>query len=215
MHEDVYQVSWEAGFRSWRQNLLPWRSSEGKQRRNFVGELDGATCTTSCLLTHHSLCHVNVRAAWNGYLGFFSPGYLEWQRPFRAKLMVKKSLWNEILLIWLWEFVGVQREFKGRLENDCNTLMNPPLSLSLSLSSVSLLFFSWTKSYFSLPVFFYFFSNPPAAIWKIEEPHEHLPCFLHETGCQCNYLRLLSRTLCMFFFVNLSASFNKTAFPSL
>ena len=42
--EDVYQVSWEAGFRSWWQNLLPRRSSEGKQRRNFVGELGGATC---------------------------------------------------------------------------------------------------------------------------------------------------------------------------
>ena len=82
--------------------------------------------TTSCLLTLHSLCHVNVRAAWNGYLGFsFSfPGYLEWQRPFRAKLRVKKSLWKEILLILLSEFVGVQREFKGRLKNDCNTLMN-------------------------------------------------------------------------------------------
>ena len=29
------------------------------------------TSTTSCMLTHHGLCHVNVRAAWNGYLGFF------------------------------------------------------------------------------------------------------------------------------------------------
>ena len=44
---------------------------QGKQRRNFVGELGGATCTTSCLLTHHSLGHANVRAAWSGYLGFF------------------------------------------------------------------------------------------------------------------------------------------------
>ena len=41
---------------------------------------------------------------------------------------VKKSLWKEILLILLWESVGVRREFKGRLKNDCNTLMNPSLS---------------------------------------------------------------------------------------
>ena len=139
--EDIYQVSWEAGFRSWWQNLLPRRSSEGKQRRNFVGELGGATCTYSCLLTRHSLCHVDVRSAWKGYLGFsFSfPVYLEWQRPFRAKLRVKKSLWKEILLILLWEFVGVQREFKGRLKDDCNTLMNLSLSLSFQFPCYSFL----------------------------------------------------------------------------
>ena len=69
---------------------------------------------------------------------------------------------------------GVQRSIENWLQHS-----DEPLSLF----SVSLLFFSWTKSYasiyFSLPVFFYFFLNPPAAIWKIEEPHDHLPCFLH------------------------------------
>ena len=74
--EDIYQVSWEAGFRSWWQNLLPWRSSEGKQRRNFVGELVGATCTTSCLFTHHSQCQCACNM--ERLPGLFSafPGYL-------------------------------------------------------------------------------------------------------------------------------------------
>ena len=150
---------------------------------------------------------------------FFSlSGYLEWQRPFRAKLRVKKSLWKEILLILLWESVGVRREFKGQLKNDCNTLMNP---LSLSLFSVSLLFFSCTKSYasiyFSLPVFFYFFLNQPAAIWKIDEPHDRLPCFLHEASLVVNATTwdCSDGLSACFFFLNLSASFNKTAFPSL
>ena len=156
---------------------------------------------------------VNVRAIWNGYPGFLVafPGYLERQKPFRAKLRVKMSLWKETLLILLSEFVGVQREFKGWLKNDCNA------QISITLFSVSLLFFSWTKSYasiyFSLSTFFYFFLNPPAATYKIEEPH--LPCFLHEAGCQCYYLRLLRWTQCIFFFLNLSASFNNTAFLSV
>ena len=105
---------------------------------------------------------------------------------------------------------GCAREFKGWLKNDCNAQRR------ISLFSVSLLFFSWTKSYasiyFSLSIFFYFYLNPPAATWKIEQPH--LPCFLHEAGCQCYYLRLLRWTQCIFF-LNLSASFNNTAFLSV
>ena len=153
---------------------------------------------------------------------FFSlPGYLVWQRPFRAKLRVKKSLWKEILLILLWESVGVRRGSKV----DWTWLQHsdelPPPPLCLSLFSVSLLFFSCTKSYasiyFSLPVFFYFFLNQPAAIWKIEEPHDRLPCFLHEAGLLVNATTwdCSDGLSASFFFLNLSASFNKTAFLSL
>ena len=61
--------------------------------------------------------------------------------------------------------------------------------------------------YFSSSVFFYIFFNPPAAIWKMEEPA--FPCFLHEAGCQCNDLRLLRWALCMFFF----SIFQQHSFP--
>ena len=159
--------SWTGEFRSWWQNLLPWRSSEGKrkQRRNFVGEFGGATCTTSCLLTHHSLCHVNVQRGTVTWAFCFSfPGYLEWQRPFRAKLSVKKELVERNSLD-LAPGVrgctkGVQRSIEKWLQHSDESL-SLSLSLSLFFSSVSLLFFSWTKSYasiyFSLAVFFYFF----------------------------------------------------------
>ena len=143
-----------------------------------------------------------MRAAWNGYLGFsFSfPGYLEWQRPFRANLRVKKSLWKEILLILLWEFVGVQREFKGRLKNDYNLLMN--LSLSFQFPCYSFLELSlmlqFTFLCLSFSISFWTHLQPSGRLKNLE--HDHLPCFLHEAGCQCNYLRLLRCTLCMFFF---------------
>ena len=118
---------------------------------------------------------------------------------------------------------GCTKEFKGRLKNDCNTDESLSLSLSLSLFSFpAILFFELSLMlhdfYFSLSVFFYFFFNPPAAIWKMEEPD--LPCFLHDAGCQCNDLRLLRwaldlRMFFFFFFQNILASFNNTAFPSV
>ena len=76
--------------------------------------------------------------------------------------------------------MGVQREFKGRLKKWLQH-SDEPLSLSLFSfpdNSRSFLELSLMLQFtFSLPVFFYFFLNPPAAIWKIEEPHDHLPLF--------------------------------------
>ena len=113
---------------------------EGKQRRNFVGELVGATCTTSCLLTHQSQCQCacNIERLPRLFFFFFAfSSYLEWQRPFRAN-PGKKELVERNSVDLALRVRGCTKEFKGRLKNDCNTLMN----LSLSLFSVSLLFFS-------------------------------------------------------------------------
>ena len=85
----------------------------------------------------------NVRAEWNWSFFFAVPCYPEWQKPFRANLMVKKSLGKEILLILLSEFVCVQRKFKGRMKNDCKALMN--LSSFLSYPA----FLSWAMLQFT------------------------------------------------------------------
>ena len=58
-------------------------------------------------------------------------------KAFQSKTQVEKSLWKNSVDLAL-RVRGCTKEFKGRLKNDCNTLMNP----SLSLFSVSLLFFS-------------------------------------------------------------------------
>ena len=126
-NEDVYQVYWEAGFRSWWQNLLPWRPSEGKQRRYFVGELVGATCTTSCLLTHQSQCQCACNIERLPRLFFAFSSYLEWQRPFRAN-PGKKELVERNSVDLALRVRGCTKEFKGRLKSDCNTLMNLSLS---------------------------------------------------------------------------------------
>ena len=78
------------------------------------------------------------------------------------------------------------------------TLMNPSLFFQFPCYSFLELSLLLHDFYFSLSVFFYFFLNPSAAIWKMEEPDLH--CFLRKAGCQCNDLRLLRWALCMFFF---------------
>ena len=88
------------------------------------------------------------------YFFFAFSSYLEWQRPFRAN-PGKKELVERNSVDLALRVGGCTKEFKGRLKNDCNTLMNLSLSLSLSLFSVSLLFFSWTKSYASWFLLFF------------------------------------------------------------
>ena len=84
--------------------------------------------------------------------------------------------------------------------------MNPSLFFQFPCYSFLELSLMLHDFYFSLSVFFYFFLNPSAAIWKMEEPDLH--CFLRKAGCQCNDLRLLRWALCMcfFFFQNILAS---------
>ena len=103
------------------------------------------------------------------------------------------------------------KEFKGRLKNDCNTLMNPSLFFQFPFYTFLELSLMLHDVFFSLSVFFYFFLNPPAAIWKMEEPD--LPCFLHKAGCQCNDLRLLRWALCKFFFSKYFSIFQQHSLP--
>ena len=92
--------------------------------------------------------YVQYRAVTLAFFFAFS-SYLEWQRAFRAN-PGKKSLWKEILWILLWEFVGVQRSSKVD-----SKMIATLWWISLSLFSVSLLFFSWTKSYASWFLLFF------------------------------------------------------------
>ena len=181
-NEDVYQVSWEAGFRSWWQKLLPWRPSEGKERRNFVGELVGATCTTSCLLTHHSQCQCACNIERLPRLSFFAfSGYLEWQRPFRAN-QGKKELVERNSVDLALRVRGCAKEFKGRLKNDCNT----DESLSFFQFPCYSFFFELSLMlhdlYFSLSVFFYSFWThlQPSGRWK------NLTCLVSSTKLDVN-----------------------------
>ena len=113
-----------------------------------------------------------MRAISSGYLGFFFffafSGYQEWQRLFRAN-PGKKELVERNSVDLALRVRGCTNEFKGQLKNDCNTLMNlSPSSFHFRCYSFFELSLIIHDLYFSLSVFFYFYLNPPAAIWKME-----------------------------------------------
>ena len=112
---------------------------QGRQRRNFVGELGGATCTTSCLLTHHSLGHANVREAWSGYLGFFFfPWLPRMAEALQSKTQGKKELVErnsvDLALAVRGCTKGVQRSIEKRLQHS-----DEPRSLSFQFPCYSFL----------------------------------------------------------------------------
>ena len=107
--------------------------------------------------------------------------------------------------------MGVQREFKGRLKNDCNTLMN--LSPSI-LSFPAILFLLSLMLQFTFLCLSFLFLFEPTLQPSGRLKNLMITCLVSSTkpDVNANYLRLLRWTLCMFFLKSFS-TFQQDSLP--